>query len=137
MDWWKNTWLYSALGLTVIPASLVSGIPIGAVMLMHGTIRFPIFITCLILSLGIAGPLIQATYYADSFAVVDASIRQVGDFLDIQELERPEKAVALNDEGFCLENVSFAYGDQEILHQISFSPVVGGENGNCWSFRLR
>lgn len=127
LDWWKNTWLYSALGLTVIPASLVSGIPIGAVMLMHGTIRFPIFITCLILSLGIAGPLIQATYYADSFAVVDASIRQVGDFLDIQELERPEKAVALNDEGFCLENVSFAYGDQEILHQISFSPVVGGK----------
>lgn len=38
------------------------------------------------LSLGIAGPLIQATYYADNFAVVDASIRQMGNFLDEQEL---------------------------------------------------
>lgn len=30
LDWWKNTWLYSALGLTVIPATLVGGIPVGA-----------------------------------------------------------------------------------------------------------
>ena len=28
LDWWKNTWLYSALGLTVIPATLVGGIPV-------------------------------------------------------------------------------------------------------------
>lgn len=28
LDWWKNTWLYSALGLTVIPATLIGGIPI-------------------------------------------------------------------------------------------------------------
>lgn len=78
LDWWKNTWLYSALGLTVIPATLVGGIPVGAYLLMQGSISFSIYITCLILSLGIAGPLIQATYYADNFAVVDASIRQVG-----------------------------------------------------------
>ena len=52
--------------------------------------------------LGIAGPLIQATYYADNFAVVDASIRQVGNFLDEQELVRPSKEVLLTDDGFHL-----------------------------------
>lgn len=100
LDWWKNTWLYSALGLTVIPATLVGGIPVGAYLLMQGSISFSIYITCLILSLGIAGPLIQATYYADNFAVVDASIRQVGNFLDEQELVRPSKEVLLTDDGF-------------------------------------
>lgn len=35
LDWWKNTWLYSALGLTVIPATLVGGIPVGAYLLMQ------------------------------------------------------------------------------------------------------
>ena len=127
LQWWQNTWLYSALGLSIIPAALVGGIPIGAIMLMHGTIGLPTFITCLILSLGIAGPLIQATYYADSFAVVDASIRQVGEFLDIPELKRPSKEVNLEREGFKFENVCFGYGNQEIIHNVSFSPVFGGK----------
>ena len=108
LDWWKNTWLYSALGLTV-------------------SIRFSIYITCLILSLGIAGPLIQATYYADNFAVVDASIRQVGNFLDEQELVRPSKEVLLTDDGFHFEHVSFGYDKKEVLHDITFSPVPGGK----------
>ena len=108
LDWWKNTWLYSALGLTVIPATLVGGIPVGAYLLMQGSISFSIYITCLILSLGIAGPLIQATYYADNFAVVDASIRQVGNFLDEQELVRPSKEVLLTDDGFHFEHQLFS-----------------------------
>ena len=116
LDWWKNTWLYSALGLTVIPATLVGGIPVGAYLLMQGSISFSIYITCLILSLGIAGPLIQATYYADNFAVVDASIRQVGNFLDEQELVRPSKEVLLTDDGFHFEHVSFGYDKKEVLH---------------------
>ena len=127
LDWWKNTWLYSALGLTVIPATLIGGIPIGAYLLMHGSISFSIYITCLILSLGIAGPLIQATYYADSFAVINASIRQVGEFLEAPELKRPLEKVKLTDEGFRFEGVSFGYGEQEILHNITFTPVRGGK----------
>lgn len=127
LDWWKNTWLYSALGLTVIPAALVGGIPIGAFLLMQGAISFPVYITCLILSLGIAGPMIQATYYADSFAVIDASIKQVCDFLDDAELDRPLNDVQLNDDGFKFDQVYFGYGKQEILHGITFSPVQGGK----------
>lgn len=144
LDWWKNTWLYSALGLTIIPAALVSGIPIGALLLMQGTISFPVYITCLILSLGIAGPLIQATYYADSFAVIDASIQQVGDFLDEIELNRPLEKVQLNKDGFKFEQVCFGYGKQEILHGITFAPVLGGKtaivgpsgSGACVKIRL-
>ena len=94
---------------------------------MQGSISFSIYITCLILSLGIAGPLIQATYYADNFAVVDASIRQVGNFLDEQELVRPSKEVLLTDDGFHFEHVSFGYDKKEVLHDITFSPVPGGK----------
>mgnify|MGYP006990108647 FL=1 len=94
---------------------------------MQGSISFSIYITCLILSLGIAGPLIQATYYADNLAVVDASIRQVGNFLDEQELVRPSKEVLLTDDGFHFEHVSFGYDKKEVLHDITFSPVPGGK----------
>ena len=94
---------------------------------MQGSISFSIYITCLILSLGIAGPLIQATYYADSFAVINASIRQVGEFLEAPELKRPLEKVKLTDEGFRFEGVSFGYGEQEILHNITFTPVRGGK----------
>ena len=86
-------------------------------MLMRGNISFSIYITCLILSLGIAGPLVQATYYGDNFAVIDASIRQIGDFLDTPELERPLEKVKLNDEGFRFEGVSFGYGENILPHR--------------------
>ena len=144
LDWWKNTWIYSALGLTVIPSTLIGGIPFGAYLLMQGSISFSVYITCLILSLGIAGPLIQATYYVDSFAVINASIRQVGEFLDMPELKRPLEKVKLTDEGFRFEGVSFGYGEQEILHDITFTPVRGGKtaivgpsgSGACVKIRL-
>ena len=127
LDWWKNTWIYSALGLTVIPAVLLGGIPAGACLMMRDTLEFPVFLTCLILSLGIAGPLIQASYYVDSLAVVDASIRQIGDFLDQPELQRPRARAVLRDEGFSLQKVRFSYGQQEVLHEVSFSPVAGSK----------
>lgn len=134
LDWWKNTWLYSALGLTVIPATLVGGIPVGAYLLMQGSISFSIYITCLILSLGIAGPLIQATYYADNFAVVDASIRQVGNFLDEQELVRPSKEVLLR------KGLGKHYGKQQTEsqrlgeHRYFFGTVYGDLN-DCYDSR--
>ena len=127
LDWWKNTWIYSALGLTVIPSVLLGGVPVGAWLLMQGSLEFPVFLTCLILSLGIAGPLIQASYYVDSFAVVDASIRAVGDFLDQPELHRPAQDAVLNQDGFALEDVCFGYDAKEVLHDLSFRPVPGGK----------
>ena len=126
VNWWHDSWIFSSLGLTVIPASTLSGLPIGAIMLMNGTIDFSVFMTCLVLSLGIAGPLLQASSYIDQFAIVDASIRQIGDFLDTPELIRPEKEVILDDSGYRFENVSFSYDKKEILHNISFRPVSGG-----------
>lgn len=126
VSWWHDSWIFSSLGLTVIPASVLSGLPIGAIMLMHGTLEFPVLMTCLVLSLGIAGPLLQASSYVDKFAVVDASIKQIGDFLDTPELIRPNREVSLDDSGYQFKNVSFSYDKKEILHGISFNPVPGG-----------
>ena len=126
VDWWHDSWIFSSIGMTVIPASVFSGLPIGALMLMNGKIDFSVFITCLVLSLGIAGPLLQASSYVDRFAIIDASIKQIAAFLDIPELKRPTEYCALDDSGFVFDDVRFSYGEREILHGISFIPAKGG-----------
>lgn len=126
VEWWHESWIFSSIGMTLIPASVCSGLPIGAVMLMNGTIDFSVFVTCLVLSLGIAGPLIQASSYVDRFAIIDASIRQIAAFLDTPELSRPQKRCVLDGSGFRFQNVHFSYGEREILHGITFAPVQDG-----------
>lgn len=126
VEWWHESWIFSSIGMTLIPASVCSGLPIGAVMLMNGSIDFSVFVTCLVLSLGIAGPLIQASSYVDRFAIIDASIRQIAAFLDTPELSRSEKRCVLDGSGFRFQNVHFFYGEREILHGITFAPVQDG-----------
>lgn len=126
VDWWHDSWIFSSIGMTVIPASVFSGLPIGAIMLMNGKIEFSVFITCLVLSLGIAGPLLQASSYVDRFAIIDASIKQIAEFLDTPELKRPTEYCTLDDSGFVFKDVHFSYGEKEILHGISFVPALGG-----------
>jgi len=128
LEWWRSTWLYSALGFTIIPAILIGSLPVGAYLFQAREIEFSIFITCVILSVGISGPIMQIGGFVDNFAVVDASMNQINAFLEIEELKRPgdEAKKTLNGEGFEFENVSFGYSEKEILHNVSFTPVRGG-----------
>ena len=61
------------------------------------------------LSLGMARPLLSALTLADSTARVDTALREVMDWLDVPELERPTARTELSGRGYLLEDVDFAY----------------------------
>lgn len=126
LNWWKHTNFFSAMTNTIIPSTLIGTLPVGAYLYMTGSISFEVFVASLVLSIGIAGPIMQATSYVDQFAVVDASVKQIAEFLEQNELERPTKAVNLSGKGLLMKNVSFAYGDKEVLHNVNLEPVQNG-----------
>lgn len=126
LSWWRSTTFFSALGGTIIPSTLIGTLPVGSYLYMTGALSLGSFIGCIVLAMGIAGPVMQATSYVDQFAIVDASVKQISEFLEQDELHRTADRAALDGEGFEMNGVSFAYGEKEVLHKINFSPARKG-----------
>lgn len=126
LSWWKSTQFFADLGGTIIPSTLIGTLPIGAYLYMTGSLPFGQFVGCIVLALGIAGPIMHATSYVDQFAVVDASVKQIAEFLEQEELVRTEDRVVLSGKGFEMCGVSFKYGEKEVLHKIDFKPAETG-----------
>jgi ATP-binding cassette subfamily B protein IrtA len=120
LSWWRNCWVYSAIGVTILSSTLIVVLPYGAYLFMNANIEFAPFITCVVLSLGIAGPIIALLQYSDNFALVFQCIKQITSFLETDELIRPKKRIALDKSMFEFRNVCFGYKEKEILHNISF-----------------
>lgn len=126
LDWWRGCWFFSSTGNSIISSTLLVALPVGAYLFLHGELDFSIFITCVVLSLGIAGPIMAAAQYVENFALVSQSLTQITEFLELPELNRPTKKVSLQNAQFCLKNVRFGYGDTEVLHGIDLETVPCG-----------
>ena len=66
--WFKKTNPYYAAGIAIAPSSLIGVLPVGSLFYISGSISAGSFISCIILSLGLIAPLIQALRYTNSIA---------------------------------------------------------------------
>lgn len=85
------------------------------------------FLTIVVLSLGLTGPLLAAMSFVDELAVVSTNVGEISGILDAPELVRPTKEAVLKGEEIRLKQVSFTYGkaDEEILHGIDLDIKPG------------
>ena len=125
-EWFRKTNPYYAAGIAIAPSSLLGVLPLGSLFFINGSITAGNFISCIILSLGLIAPLIQALRYTDSFAMVDSTVKEIAGLLEMEEMNRPEEEVKLKNDEIEFSDVSFSYGDTEVLHNISFKTVTNG-----------
>ena len=125
-EWFKKTNPYYAAGIAIAPSSLLGVLPLGCWFFIHGSISAGSFISCIILSLGLIVPLIQALRYTDSLAMVDSTVKEIAKLLEAEEMNRPKNAVPIKENTIAFSHVSFAYSDTEVLHDISFQAVPNG-----------
>lgn len=124
--WFRQTNGYYAAGIAIMPASLLGVLPLGSWLFIEGSLAAPTFITCIILSLGLIRPLIQALQYTDSLAMVDSTVQEVAALLDAEELCRPTQPAELDGCQVSFREVCFGYGETEVLHSITFDTVPQG-----------
>ena len=125
-EWFKKTNPYYAAGIAIAPSSLLGVLPLGCWFFIHGSISAGSFISCIILSLGLIAPLIQALRYTDSLAMVDSTVKEIAKLLEAEEMNRPKNAMPIKENTIAFSHVSFAYSDTEVLHDISFQAVPNG-----------
>lgn len=117
--------LYSAVMYTM-PATLLFVLPTGLYFYMNGTLALATLISCIILSFGLVSPLIQAMQHTDGIASLGTIVGQINKILDAEELNRPTEYKKLQDHKIEFQEVTFSYGDTEILHGISFATIPKG-----------
>ena len=127
VDWMADNQKYMAVMQAVIPSVLLPVLPVGLLMWGSGSLSIAVFLTIVVLSLGLTGPLVSAMTFVDELAVVGTNVGEISAILEAPELERPAAETKLNGLGIRLDHVSFAYKqeDGEVLHDVSLDIQPG------------
>ena len=125
-NWMKSCQFPTSLAKAVMPTTLITVLPAGWLLYSSGSLSVEVFITTLILSLGIAGPLLAAMNFMDSLTKIGTIVGTVDEILNGEEQHHSERLVKLDGMDIALENVSFGYHEeQEILHNVSLNIPAG------------
>ena len=121
VDWMGDNLKYMASWTAVIPAVLVAVLPAGFAFWSSGSLSAANFLTVIVFSLGLTGPIMAAMTFVDDLAVLGTNVGEISAILDAPELERPETPVKLGRLNIALKDGSFTYGkqDEEVLHGIN------------------
>ena len=121
-NWMRRSQLGMSMAYAFFPAQMLTVLPLGWVFYTHGTLTVQTFITVIILSLGMAGPIVAAFNFVDTLAQVNTTVAQVDEILRAPEQDHSETPVTFAGHDIRLQNVSFGYREgQEILHDVSLT----------------
>lgn len=125
-NWMKSCQLPVSVSKTVAPTTMITILPVGWIMYQTGTLEMDIFLTTIILSLGIAGPLLAAMDFVDSLAKVGTTVSQIDSILGGKEQHHGMTPVHMDSTEIRVDHVSFGYHrDKEILHDVSLTIPEG------------
>ena len=129
ISWMKRCSIFHALMMVVTPYTLITVLPFGAHYVENGTLTIQNFVMCIILSLGIVGPLITVGSYTDDLGKIGVIVGEVVGILEQPELKRPAESTAVpKDNSITLTDVKFGYHDKEILHGVTMELKAGTVN---------
>jgi len=111
--------IYS-LGMTAILA-------LNIWLFQHGALSRTVFVGCMLFAFNLFTPLKQLYQKTGILAIMQAALNRVNEVFNERELEDTgtESLPQTADTEITFKNVSFDYGDKEVLHNLSFSIEQG------------
>ena len=125
-NWMKKCQFGMALAYAIAPTTLITVLPVGWIFYTDGSLSAEVFLTTIILSMSIVGPLIAAMGFVDNLAKVGTIVGSVDEILLKPEQDHGTHPAQLGKPDIALDHVSFGYAqDKEILHNISLTIPAG------------
>lgn len=125
IDWMRSSILPFTFAMVIMPATMVSVLPIGGLLVKKSLLSSQDFVTVIILSVGIITPLITLMSYSDDLRTMGTIFGEVRAILEAPEMERPTEGEAPSENSLKLSDVHFSYQEKEILHGISMDIPEG------------
>ena len=126
VNWMKKSQLGMAMAYGFFPAQMLTILPVGWLLYLHGSLTAETFLTVIILALGMAAPIVAAFNFVDTLAQVGTTVGQVDEILHAEEQQHAAQPVTFAGHDLALQHVSFGYhDDKEILHDVSLTIPAG------------
>ncbi len=125
IDWMRASIIPFTFAMVIMPATMVSVLPIGGLLVRNGSLSTQDFVTVIILSVGVITPLITLMSYSDDIRTMGTIFGEVRKILDAPEMIRPAQGAAPVKNDLELRDVHFAYQEKEVLHGISMDIPEG------------
>ena len=110
VEWMRDCIWPFAFAIIITPSLILSLLPIGGIMFLHGSVEPSVFITMIIMSLSAIQPLMISYTYHDDIAKAGAIFGEVGSIMNLPELERPASDLKKPaDNSIVLKDVKFSY----------------------------
>ena len=139
LKWYQSSWKVMNFVSAVLPSTFLGTLPIGMYLYWDGSLTPQDLAMCLILSLGIVGPLMNFTTYVNETKAIEYAVHDVDELLHVEELPDTGKPVDMHSKDIQLQNVSFSYdkesGKQVLSHidlkipEGKFTALVGPSGG--------
>lgn len=125
-EWMKSCQLPVSLSKNISPTTLITVLPFGWYFYINGSLSAEVFISVIILSLGIAGPLLDTINFVDGFAKMGTIANSINLILEGKGQQHSDKDVDIDRYDIELQDVKFGYDEEkEILHGISLNIMEG------------
>ena len=125
-EWMKSCQLPVSLSKNISPTTMITVLPFGWYFYISGSLSAEVFISVIILSLGIAGPLLETINFVDGLAKIGTIANSINLILEGKEQRHSDREVTIQQYNIDLQNVKFGYEEEkEILHGISLNIKEG------------
>ena len=125
IDWMRASIIPFTFAMVLMPATMVSVLPIGGLLVKNGSLSAQDFVTVIILSVGVITPVITMMSYSDDFRTMGTIFGEVRAILDAPEMIRPAEGEVPERNDLELKDVRFAYQEKEVLHGVSMAIPEG------------
>lgn len=139
LKWYQSTWKLMNFISAVLPSTFLGTLPIGMYLYLNGSLTPQDLVMCLILSLGIVGPLMNFTTYVNETKTVEYAVHDVDKLLHVEELPDAQQYAQVKSKTIELKDVSFSYDKENGKHVLShvnlkipegkFTALVGPSGG--------
>ena len=109
LKWYQSSWKVMNFVSAVLPSTFLGTLPIGMYLYRSGSLTPQDLAMCLILSLGIVGPLMNFTTYVNETKAIEYAVHDVDELLHAEELPDTGKLVEVCSKDIQLQDVSFSY----------------------------
>lgn len=125
-EWMKSCQLPVSLSKNISPTTMITVLPFGWYFYISGSLSAEVFISVIILSLGIAGPLLETINFVDGLAKIGTIANSINLILEGKEQKHSDREVTIQKYNIDLQDVKFGYEEEkEILHGISLNIKEG------------
>lgn len=134
--WYKVCWPWMAAYSSVLPCIALFMLPIGALMVLSGTVALEKLILVICMSFSVGPSFLKALGFAGKIPQLDYKITELENLLEKPALKEGMSEFMGTGRDVSFENVRFSYEDKEVLHGVNLELKQGtttalvGESGS-------